>query len=266
MTIVLIGAGNLATRLGMALKQKGEEMIQVYSRTKESASQLGALLGVPWTTSLEKIRKDADLYITSVKDDALPHLIPQIVAGREQALFVHTAGSMPMSVWHGAATHYGVLYPMQTFSKDREVDFSSIPIFVEASSEVDRKVLHALATRLSHCVYEVDSTQRQALHLAAVFACNFTNYMYAISGQLLCEAGLPFEVMLPLIDETAAKVHMLKPEEAQTGPAKRYDENVIAKHLKALAAHPAWQMLYEQISKNIHHDQLRLKKDKGSSV
>lgn len=266
MKIILIGAGNLATRLGIALKGAGEEVMQVYSRTEESASRLGHLLGVPWTISLEQLYDGADLYIASVKDAALPHLIPQIVRKREEALFVHTAGSLPLSVWAGSATRYGVLYPMQTFSKEREVDFSSIPIFLEASSTKDLNLLHSLADKLSRSVYEANSSQRQALHLAAVFACNFTNYMYTVSEQLLTEAGLPFEVMLPLIDETAAKVHILKPEKAQTGPAMRYDENVIGKHLTALATHPAWQQLYEQISKNIHHDQLRLKEDKGNSL
>lgn len=261
MKIALIGAGNLATRLGVALVAGGQSVVQVYSRTEASASALGKTLHCPAVTSLEQVCRDADVYIVAVKDAAFSGVAASLVSGRSRALFVHTAGSLPMSVWEGVASRHGVFYPMQTFSKQREVDFSAIPIFIEAKNAADLTLLKALASALSTQVYEADSRQRRALHLAAVFACNFTNHMYALCGHLLDEAGLPFEVMLPLIDETAAKVHELPPAEAQTGPAVRYDENVIARHLEALSAHPEWQDLYERISKSIHHDKLRFNPD-----
>ncbi len=264
MKIALIGAGNLATRLGLALVEKGQTVAQVYSRTEASAQALGKMLQCPATTVLADVCTDADLYVLAVKDAAFADVAAALVPRRRQALFVHTAGSLPMSVWEGIAPRHGVFYPMQTFSKLRSVDFSSIPIFIEANNAGDLDCLKALAATLSGSVFEADSRQRRALHLAAVFACNFTNHMYAVCGHLLDEAGLPFDVMLPLIDETAAKVHDLSPSQAQTGPAVRYDENVITRHLEALAVHPEWQDLYERISKSIHHDKLRFDQNQGS--
>lgn len=251
--IVLIGAGNVATRLGQALQGAGYDIMQVYSRTEVSASALAARLSVDYTVAVEGIRRDADLYIVALKDTALQELVPSLVKGREGALFVHTAGSMPMEVWKGWAGRYGVLYPMQTFSKQREVDFSAIPFFIEASAPAELERLRMLAACLSPKVYEATSEQRKHLHLAAVFACNFANHMYALSAHILEKQGIPFDVMLPLVDETAAKVHQLAPLQAQTGPAVRYDQNVIGKHLEMLAGEPSLQELYEKISQSIHH-------------
>ncbi len=264
MKTVFIGAGNLATQLSLAMQRAGHTVCQVYSRTEESASMLGKRLGCPYTTVLEKVTDKAELYIAALKDSALEELIPRITAGKpEEALFVHTAGSMPMEVWKGHAKHYGVMYPMQTFSKAREVDFTTIPVFVEANYEDDLEQLKAVGASLSDSVIEADSVQRRFLHLSAVFVCNFANHLCAIGDHLLCEQGVPFKVMFPLIKETVAKITEggLSPTEAQTGPAVRYDENVMEKHLKLLAQHPEWQNLYKEISKSIHHDQLRLKKD-----
>ena len=249
--IVLIGAGNVATHLGLALQAKGCEIVQVYSRTEASASELAARLQVSYTVSLEEVSVDADLYVVAVKDAVLQELIPTLVKGREDALFVHTAGSVPMDVWKAAACRYGVLYPMQTFSKMRKVDFASVSFFVEASGGEELKDLKELAMLLSPKVYEASSEQRGFLHLAAVFACNFANHMYALSACLLEKQGLPFEAMLPLIDETARKVHELPPAQAQTGPAIRCDRNVMDKHLAMLQEEPVMRELYERISKNI---------------
>lgn len=253
--IVLIGAGNVATHLGKALQKVGYNVVQVYSRTEASASALGTLLGVEYTISLDAICTDAEMYIVALKDSALQQLLSSIVKNREGALFVHTAGSMPMDIWKGYAVRYGVLYPMQTFSKHRDVNFDDVPFFVEANNGDSLEKLKAMALSLSRNVYEMDSEQRKYLHLAAVFACNFTNHMYALCDLLLSERGIPFEVMLPLIDETVRKVHELKPIEAQTGPAVRYDENVINCHLSMLQEHPEMYDLYEKISKSIHKTQ-----------
>lgn len=208
---------------------------------------------VDYTIVPDEIRRDADLYIVALKDAVLRQLAPVLVKGREQALFVHTAGSMSMDLWKGLVKRYGVLYPMQTFSKQREVDFNTVPFFIEASAPAEVELLRMVAVRLSPKVYEVTSGQRRYLHLAAVFACNFANHMYALSSHILEKQGIPFEVMLPLIDETAGKVHELSPTQAQTGPAVRYDENVISKHLEMLADEESLQELYEKISKSIHN-------------
>ena len=250
--IVFIGAGNLATNLAKALYRKGFRIVQIYSRTEESARNLAEKVEAEFTTDLGDINPYARLYIVSLKDSAFTELLPGIVAGkRKESLLVHTAGSLPMSVWEGYAEYYGVFYPMQTFSKQREVDFREIPFFIEASTPEDTELLKAVAATLSERVYEADSEQRKSLHLAAVFTCNFTNHMYALAADLLEKYHLPFDVMLPLIDETARKVHELKPKAAQTGPAIRYDENVINNHLGMLSDDVEMQRLYELISRSI---------------
>lgn len=251
MKIVLIGAGNLATHLGKALHAAGHDMIQVFSRTMQSAEALASLLDAEPLTDMAQVRDDADVYIFSVKDSALEQLISQLCGG-EKKVFLHTAGSMPMSVFRGKALHYGVLYPMQTFSKQREVDFSIIPCFIEANDEFALKQIEGLAGQISHRVYQLSSEDRKYLHLSAVFACNFANHCYAASQKLLQQHGIPFDVMLPLIDETAAKVHGMTPKEAQTGPAVRYDENVIGKQIQLLENQPYFQKIYDCMSKSIH--------------
>ena len=251
MKIVLIGAGNLATHLGKALHAAGHDMVQVFSRTMQSAETLASLLDAEPLTNMAQVRDDADVYIFSVKDSALEQLISQLCGG-EKKVFLHTAGSMPMSVFRGKALHYGVLYPMQTFSKQREVDFSIIPCFIEANDEFALKQIEGLAGQISHRVFQLSSEDRKYLHLSAVFACNFANHCYAASQKLLQQHGIPFDVMLPLIDETAAKVHGMTPKEAQTGPAVRYDENVIGKQIQLLENQPYFQKIYDCMSKSIH--------------
>lgn len=251
MKIVLIGAGNLATHLGKALHAAGHDMVQVFSRTMQSAETLASLLDAEPLTDMAQVRDDADVYIFSVKDSALEQLVSQLCGG-EKKVFLHTAGSMPMSVFRGKTLHYGVLYPMQTFSKQREVDFSIIPCFIEANDEFALKQIEGLAGQISHRVYQLSSEDRKYLHLSAVFACNFANHCYAASQELLQQHGIPFDVMLPLIDETAAKVHGMTPKEAQTGPAVRYDENVIGKQIRLLENQPYFQKIYDCMSKSIH--------------
>ena len=251
MRVVLIGAGNLATSLGPALRSAGHEVVCVFSRTLTAARQVAALTGGMATDDAGMLPPDADLYIMAVKDSVLPQLIPVVTKGRAERLFVHTAGSMPMSLFAGSAAHYGVLYPMQTFSKQRRVSFADIPTFLEASDPASLGVLRQVAESITSRVYELDSDRRKYLHLAAVFACNFTNHCYALSASVLEQQGIPFDVMLPLIDETARKVHEMPPREAQTGPAVRYDENVIAMQ-STLLADERLRELYELLSRSIH--------------
>ena len=230
MRIVLIGRGRLATNLLAALQQADHEVMSINSRTLE---------GLPF---------EADLFIVAVKDSALEEVIRRATKGREQQLFVHTAGSMSMSLFEGHTSRYGVFYPMQTFSKERLVDFTEIPVFIEGADPAIRQ----LAESISRRVYELTTEARKYLHLSAVFACNFVNHCYALSAELLEQHGLPFDVMLPLIDETARKVHELHPHDAQTGPAVRYDENVIRMQSALLAADPELQQIYELLSLDIH--------------
>ena len=235
MRVVLIGRGRLATNLLPALQQAGHEVSSINSRT------------------LENLPEEADVFIIAVKDSALQEVICRATKGREQQLFVHTAGSMPMSLFEGYTNRFGVFYPMQTFSKERLVSFANIPVFIEG----DNAVLRPLAESITHSVYELSSADRKYLHLSAVFACNFVNHCYALSAELLEKHGIPFSVMLPLIDETARKVHQLHPLEAQTGPAVRYDENVIRMQSSMLADSPLLQEIYNLLSVSIHRKSKR---------
>lgn len=253
-SVVLVGAGRLATCLGKAFHRIGIPIVQVFSRTEQSARTLAEEVNAEWTTDIAAIRRDATLYLTALTDNALLQLIPLLTQGREQALWVHTAGSVPMNVWQqGGVKHCGVVYPMQTFSKEREVNFQTIPIFIEASTPADLALLRALAGQLSGRVMEANSEQRKSLHLAAVFTCNFANHVYDLAARLLNHYGLPFDVMLPLIDETAAKVHTMLPRDAQTGPAVRHDTTVIDAHLRMLEPNPRMHEVYRLLSESIHY-------------
>lgn len=248
--IICIGAGNLGTQLALAYKRDDQEIYQVYSRSKESAQSLASLCGADYTTDINTIKEDADIYVYSLKDTVLSDIIRLI--NTKQGVHIHTAGSLPITIFEGHQENYGVFYPFQTFSKSKQVDFSTIPILIEANTEANTLFLQKIAKKLSHQVIRCSSEQRKAVHLSGVFACNFTNHMYAIASNILKETNMPFEVLLPLINETNAKIHELSPEDAQTGPAVRYDNNVIDKHLEALNGLPAEKEIYELISKNIH--------------
>ena len=247
MRVVFLGAGNLASNLASALSQRGHSIAQVYSRTMESAHTLAKMFGTRATDNLRHVLVDADLYIYALKDDVLESVIKQIPPTK--GIHVHTAGSMPMRVFHGKQERYGVFYPLQTFSKQKLVSFLNIPMFVEASDPGTLKELEFIARDLSNTVYCISSEQRQRIHLAAVFACNFTNHLFAIANSLL--GDVPLDVLLPLVDETVQKVHTIAPLDAQTGPARRGDELVMKKHLELLANEPKWRDLYLLLSKDI---------------
>lgn len=247
----------MATNLAQALHEAGHEIVQVYSRTMASASALAVRVGAVPLCDVGQVVADADVYILAVKDDALPELIPQLAAGRKARVMLHTAGSVPMDVFQGMAFHYGVLYPLQTFSKDRRVSFAHLPMFVEGNDDEALAVAEQLATSVSDRVSRLSSPQRKYLHLAAVFACNFVNHCYELSAEQLAKHGIPFDVLLPLIDETAAKVHDMSPADAQTGPAIRYDETVIRMQSQLLADNPLQKDLYERMSLSIHQTAMK---------
>lgn len=251
MKVVIVGSGNVATHLSLAMASlEGIEICQVYSPTEAHAEILAERLNCDFVTDPTQIRKDADVYLFALKDQALETVIRAVPANN--GLWLHTSGSMPMQVFAGYTERYGVLYPLQTFSKSREISFRGIPLFIECHREEDKNCLEDLARRLSGKVCELSSEKRRSLHLAAVFACNFTNHIYALAEEILAKEGLSRDYLFPLIDETAAKVHELPAQEAQTGPAIRYDENIINKHLGMLADDPDVQTLYRLLSQSIH--------------
>ncbi len=247
MNIVVIGAGNVATHLAEALKNAGENIVQVFSRTELSAKTLADKLRTAYTTDISNIERNSDVYIYALKDDALAEIIEQMPT--KNGIHLHTAGSVPMSIFAQKKTHFGVLYPLQTFTKSKKVDFANIPLFIEASDDKTEKTLHDLAQKISKKVYCANSTERGRLHLAAVFACNFVNHLFAIADELL--GDVPFSELLPLITETVAKAQTMPPKDAQTGPAHRGDTATMEKHLQLLASNKAWQTIYRNISDDI---------------
>lgn len=251
MKIVLLGSGNVATHLGRALLKTEHKVVQVYSRTIANAQVLAEELNCEATDDVHNVCADADVYLFSVKDDALPKLASEVAHDNANAMFVHTAGSVSMDVFEGMAQQYGVLYPMQTFSKSREVEFREVPCFVEGNSQQALGVVKTLAESLADHVVEMSSERRKSLHLAAVFACNFTNHCYHLAERVLQDAGIDFSLYLPLIDMTARKVHDMSPRDAQTGPAVRYDETIINSHL-AMLSDDMMRQIYSLMSKSIH--------------
>ena len=253
MRIVIIGSGNLATQLSLALKDAGKEIVQVFSRTEEHAKTLATVLGCDYTSDIDSISSDADMYIISVKDDAISEVAASVGRRCADSLVVHTAGSVPMSVLGSYSTHYGVLYPMQTFSKQRKADFREIPCFIEASDSKTLGMLRILAESISDHVVECDSERRKRLHLAAVLACNFTNHCYRLAERVLESEQIDFSLFLPLIAETARKVTVMSPREAQTGPMVRYDQKVMQMQMDMLSDERTRE-IYRLMADSIHED------------
>lgn len=236
MNVVIIGKGNVATNLHYAFMKKGIACQMVSSR--EGLDQL----------------PQANVYIYAVRDEALAGVVAQVV-GREKSLHLHTSGSMAMSVFGADKPHAGIFYPFQTFSKARLIeDFSTVPVFFEARGIDDISAVYSLALTITSHVYETSQHDRERLHVAGVYACNFTNLMYTMAAELLRNTHIPFSALLPLIDETATKIHSLAPQDAQTGPARRNDENVMNHHISLLNEEQriVYQLLSEEIRKRNH--------------
>ncbi|MBN1338961.1 MAG: DUF2520 domain-containing protein [Bacteroidales bacterium] len=244
--IVFIGAGNLATRLSLEFKKKGYHIEQVYSRSQKSANQLAIKLRSHYTTTPWKILPDADIYFVALKDSAFEEVLPHAAIGNR--LLVHCSGSMPLSSLKKYSKNTGVFYPLQTFSKTIPVKFDQIPVFIEANTKDNEERLLELAGKISDRVSVMDSESRLCLHVAAVFACNFVNHLYTIASEILKKKNIPFEVLQPLILETAKKIHNSDPALVQTGPAVRFDRNVISTHLNALDSFPEFRELYANLS------------------
>ncbi|MEN8116198.1 MAG: DUF2520 domain-containing protein [Bacteroidota bacterium] len=251
--ICFIGAGNLATHLSKELQRNGYKISQVYSRSVASAKELGEKLNTSFTTSVAGIDSSADVFFVALKDSAVKEVLSQI--DFQNKLVVHCSGSLPITVLDEYSDNIGVLYPLQTFSKNRDLDFHKIPVFVEANTKENEQILFEIAGKISETTSALDSGRRKSLHISAVFACNFVNHFYFIASQILKSDNISFDVLRPLILETAEKVQQLDPFSAQTGPAVRFDEKIINDHLSKLNEFPEYQELYNSISKSIfeHH-------------
>jgi len=228
--VVLLGSGNVAYHLALALKSAEHvELIQRYSRSGNNDAFFDASL--PCTNNLQDLKK-ADIYIIAVKDDAIASLSEKLPL--LDGLVVHTSGSIGMKALH-VGLKKGVFYPVQTFSINQKIDFKKVPLVIEADTKEDLQLLQILATSLSEQVFELNSTEREKLHVAAVFANNFSNYMFACADTLCNEFKLPFDILRPIILETGKKIQTMDPLEAQTGPARRNDQAIIEKHIEMLS-------------------------------
>lgn len=234
MKIVIIGAGNVGTNLVHAFERKGIKAELVRAR---------ALCTQPSDAGLVPA---ADVYIYAVADNALREVVSHVDGPK--ALHLHTSGSMPIEVFGSDKPHAGVLYFFQSFSKAHLIDdWSGIPCFIEGRNIDDLAAIYSLAQCLTSRIYEADCHDRERLHIAGVFANNYTNLMYRIASEVLKDTQIPFEALLPLIDQTAAKVHTMRPADAQTGPAQRGDEEVMAHHAQLLAATP-YREVYQALA------------------
>ena len=248
MRITLIGSGNVATHLGAAFKNAGHRIIQVYSRNMDNAELLAYHIDAEPINNLSNISPETDLFIIAVSDDAIVHVAQQLA--RHNKPIVHTAGTTDVKVLIPLTAAAGVFYPLQTLSKNKEAA-NSIPICIEGSDDAVTLQLEQLAQSISKNVYRITSAQRKILHLAAVFACNFPNYLYAVAKKLLAQNNMDFELLRPLILETAQKVQDALPGSVQTGPAARNDETTMVAHLQLLDNDPQLQELYRLLSQGI---------------
>lgn len=227
--ISIIGSGNVAQHLIHAFsKAKNIEVSQVYARNPDSISTI--IKANKIVTNIQDLQ-ESDLCIIAVSDNAIAKVSAQI--GFKNKLVCHTSGSISLDELNDK-NRKSVFYPLQTFSKNKEVDFKEIPICLEAQTEKDYKLLEKVAQSISNKIYKINSNQRKALHVSAVFVCNFTNHLYKIGHDICKENNINFEILKPLIQETANKILTLSPSEAQTGPAKRGDSLTINQHIKFL--------------------------------
>ncbi|MBD1398052.1 DUF2520 domain-containing protein [Pontibacter sp. JH31] len=257
MKIALIGAGNVAWHLGKALYGAGHEIVAVYSPTsghrEALAKELAPAIPLP---SPDLTATDAELVLIAIPDAALASVASTIKVAKG-TIVAHNSGSQPLAVLQSiTGGRAGVFYPLQTFSKSKPVDFKSIPVLLETEDENTLQTLQAVAASITKEVHLVDSTKRKQLHLAAVFACNFTNHLLGISRTLLHDAQLPDSLLQPLIQETIAKALQQHPFQVQTGPAVRHDHNVIDEHMQMLQEHPTYQQVYRLLTQSIQEQHM----------
>ena len=255
MSISLIGAGNVGYHLGKRLFKKGLTIHQVYSRNLENAKFLAKKIKAKPINELSAVDARADLYIIAVKDDAIESVVGELSKNIDlhKKLVVHTSGAASSQIIARHFKHYGVFYPLQTFSKTRHVKFSTIPICIDAGKKKDRKILESIGTKISKKVARISDEERSILHVAAVMVNNFSNHLFHLGKQITDGAQIDFDLLKPLILETVLKIEQHPPYEMQTGPARRNDDKTIKKHLKYLQKFPEYAQLYNLLTKSIQH-------------
>lgn len=249
MRLLIIGAGNVATVFGRLLKRSGHEIIQVVSRSMENAKALGEDLGCPAAEGFNGMDKTADLYLAAMSDAALNEIREHIDIGDK--VIVHTAGAVSKDILAAVSPNYGVIYPLQSLNKDRAETDMEIPLLIDSSNESSHEIIRTLAHSISPIVKYASDEQRLKLHVAAVVANNFTNHLYSLTYNYCKAEKLDFQMLLPLIEETAHRLRKYPPAAMQTGPAKRKDIPTLDKHLKILGNHPELKLVYLRLSDSI---------------
>jgi len=247
--IVILGAGNVALHVSRHLYLAGHQVSCIWSRSIDSARRVAAASGSVAVSDAEEVPGDADFYLIAVADKAIAEVAFRF-SGRK-GIWVHTAGAVGMDQLAGIFENYGVLYPLQTLSRQRQVSLDDTPFLVEGSSRAVLMKIHSLASSITERVVDMNSADRLTVHLAAVFANNFSNHMVTIATRIMEKNGGSFSMLEPLIRETFMKMRETNPADAQTGPAVRGDEETIRKHLELLKGNPDWQKLYTFISRDI---------------
>jgi len=248
MKVIILGSGNVAYHIALTFKKKGIKILQIYSRNYSNAKELAEIVDAEAISDLNKINDSADFYFIAVSDKAISEVVgkmPQV-----SGIVSHTAGCVPISVLD-KFSFYGSFYPFQTFTKGREIDFNKIYIFIEGNNKETEQKLTEIALLISNQVEIADLDKRATLHLAAVFGCNFTNHLYSISQKILEDAGLSFDYIKPIIEETALKSCEIEPYNAQTGPAKRKDLEIMNFHQKKLGDNKKIIEFYNLFSSSI---------------
>jgi predicted short-subunit dehydrogenase-like oxidoreductase (DUF2520 family) len=229
--ITIIGSGNVAWHLSRALYNEGFQIVEFVGRDTEKTSAYAARVFAMPVLGLENMSKESDLYIIAISDDALPEIVAKMP--EVEGIVVHTSGSAPLNIL-SRFNHYGVFYPLQTFSEGRTVEFEEIPVLIEANTPAAEDAIMDVARELTLKTYRISTEEREKLHVAAVFVCNFVNHMFTIGHQICASHQLPFDILHPLMLETVRKATSASPASVQTGPAIRNDQKTIAKHLSQL--------------------------------
>ena len=250
--VSFIGSGNLAWHLAPALDNAGFVVKEVHSRNPQHATELtGRLYQAEVKATLDFSTSDSSIFIIATSDDAIESIAQEIILP-DDAFLIHTSGSQPLNILQFAATtNTGVFYPLQTFSKTKKIDFKETPIFIESNNEVSEQILMLMAKAISNKVRKIGSEERKAIHVAAVFASNFTNHMLTLSKKILEQNNLGFDLLKPLISETIAKSLSVGPDRAQTGPARRGDLEILDKHIEFLQDDKTLTEIYKLVSQDI---------------
>lgn len=248
-SISFAGAGRVASALSRKMFYEGYNIELIVSLSEENGRMLAESCEASWSHELE-FPISTDIIIVAVPDHRLKSILENIRC-RPDAMVVHTAGSFGLEVFPGHFTAKGVFYPLQTFSRERDVDFSGIPFLLESSDSHSSAILEGVANSLGGKTFFFNAEQRKMLHLAAVFICNFANHMLTGGKQVADKAGVPFEIFFPLLQETVSKAMDIGPEKSQTGPAVRNDQNTIEKHMELLSFSPELKKMYREVTSSI---------------